>query len=83
MRVEYLDDSHSVLYDNTGKILLAHKTRILAITYKDSKVYLDARYWNWSSETGKHRDEFLHETIVVTRRKIADGTYELIDLSGD
>ncbi len=46
-------------------------------------VYLDAKYWDYSTTTGKYRNEFLGEGISETRRKIADGTYKLVDLNHD
>lgn len=45
-------------------------------------VILDAHYWDYSTTTGKYRNEFLGEGTAETRAKIADGTYQLADLNG-
>ena len=48
---------------------------------KTRKVWLDANKWDYSKTTGKYRNIFLGETKKETERKIADGTYELVDLN--
>ena len=45
------------------------------------QVVLDAHYWDYSTTTGKYRNQFLGEDIEETRRKIKDGTYKLANLN--
>lgn len=45
------------------------------------KITLDKTYWDYSTTTGKYRNEFLGETIADTRKKIASGEYVLDDLN--
>lgn len=52
------------------------------ITWSDRiDVTLDRTYWNYSTTTGKYRNQFLNETIDETRRKIEKGEYILGDLN--
>ena len=44
-------------------------------------VELDETYWDYSNTTGKFRNKFLHETKVITMKKIRNGTYILTDLN--
>lgn len=44
-------------------------------------ITLDKNYWDYSTTTGKYRNQFLGETIDETRRKIKDGTYILANLN--
>ena len=45
------------------------------------KTQLDARFWRYSKTTGKHRNEFLGESITETRAKIKSKEYILTDLN--
>jgi len=45
------------------------------------KIYLDEYYWDYSTTTGKYRNEFLGEGIADTRKKIQSGEYILTDLN--
>lgn len=47
----------------------------------NKKILLDSTYWDYSTTTGKYRNEFLGEGIAETRAKIDNGTYELTDLN--
>lgn len=46
-----------------------------------TSITLDRDYWDYSTTTGKYRNEFLGEGIVETRKKIASGEYALADLN--
>lgn len=43
--------------------------------------YLDQRYWDYSTTTGKYRNQFLGETKKETQAKIDSGEYVLTDLN--
>lgn len=45
------------------------------------KIYLDDYYWDYSTTTGKYRNEFLGEGIADTRKKIKTGEYILTNLN--
>lgn len=44
-------------------------------------VYLDKTYWDYSRTTSKYRNQFLRETTDETKKKIASGEYQLVDLN--
>tara|TARA_R110002167_G_C12316119_1_gene618637 strand:- start:58 stop:342 length:285 start_codon:yes stop_codon:yes gene_type:complete len=45
-------------------------------------IYLDEKYWDYSTTTGRYRNQYLGDSgIAETRKKIADGTYKLTDLN--
>jgi hypothetical protein len=48
-----------------------------------TRVELDRTYWDYSTTTGKYRNQFLGEGIAETRKKIASGEYILTDLNGE
>lgn len=45
------------------------------------KVFLDESTWDYSTTTGKYRNEFLNEGINRTREKIESGIYKLVNLN--
>lgn len=47
-----------------------------------TKIYLDEHYWDYSTTTGRYRNQFLGDSgIAETRKKIADGSYILTNLN--
>lgn len=62
-------------YFQSYQSIIAFKSRV------DGRIYLDAQYWDYSTTTGKYRNEFLGEGIAETREKIASGVYQLVDLN--
>lgn len=42
---------------------------------------LDAKYWDYSTTTGKYRNQFLGEDKKETEKKIKAGVYVLADLN--
>lgn len=44
-------------------------------------VVLDINYWDYSTTTGKYRNDFLGEGIEATRQKIKSGEYVLANLN--
>lgn len=49
--------------------------------YGEDKIYLDENKWDYSTTTGKYRNDFLGEGIAETRQKIKNGVYELVNLN--
>ena len=54
---------------------------IIAFCSNDGKITLDEYYWDYSTTTGKYRNQFLHEGIAETRKKIKSGIYVLTNLN--
>ena len=46
-----------------------------------NKVLLDAKAWDYSTTTGRYRNQFLGETKRETQAKIDSGEYKLVDLN--
>jgi len=71
-----------VILDTADRInyLQSYNSIIVKID-QDNKVYLDAKYWNYSTTTSKYRNMYLHETRKETEKKIESGEYILIDLN--
>ena len=59
----------------------ATKDRGLTL-YLKTTIYLDKHYWDYSTTTGKYRNQFLGETKKETQKKIDSGEYVLTDLNG-
>ncbi len=53
---------------------------IIAVIDGD-KITLDAEKWDYSTTTGKYRNQFLGETKKETEKKIAAGIYKLAKLN--
>lgn len=45
------------------------------------KIQLDKKYWDYSRNTDKYRNQFLNETKQETQKKIDSGVYKLTDLN--
>jgi len=69
--------------DKTNEYFKSYKSMIVKKDYEGEfvKIFLDRKYWNYSTTTGKYRNIFLNETIKDTRKKIKSGEYILTDLN--
>jgi hypothetical protein len=54
---------------------------VIAFRANDGKITLDESKWDYSTTTGKYRNQFLNEGIAETREKIASGEYQLANLN--
>lgn len=54
---------------------------VIAVIDENGCVTLDRDKWDYSSTTGKYRNQFLGEDIRETRKKIKQGIYALADLN--
>jgi hypothetical protein len=54
---------------------------IIAVKESGKPTRLDKFYWDYSTTTGKYRNQFLGEGIADTRKKIAEGVYKLSNLN--
>jgi len=67
-------DGRNVYYFQSYKSIIVKRV--------NGKTYLDEYYWDYSTTTGKYRNQFLFENITETRKKIKSGEYILTDLNG-
>jgi len=88
MRVENMRSSRGnkvanqfIINDNGAEYFQSYKSIIAKKS--QGKVYLDVYYWDYSTTTGKYRNDFLGEHIADTRKKIKSGEYILTDLNGE
>ena len=68
-----------IITDNGTEYFQSYKSIIAKRS--EGKIYLDDYYWDYSTTTGKYRNEFLGEGIAETRKKIASGEYILTNLN--
>ena len=73
-------NQYEITLDN-GDVVFQSYNSIIAIWSPRGKVKLDKNSWDFSKTTGKYRNQFLGETKKETEAKIANGTYELVDLN--
>ena len=71
-----------IIKTNNGTYFQSYNSVIAFRPYNEAKVYLDKETWDYSTTTGKYRNEFLNEGIQETRAKIKSGEYELVNLNG-
>lgn len=73
------------MYDENGTLheyFQSYKSMIVHKTYGlNPSIILDEKYWDYSTTTGKYRNEFLGEGIAETRKKINSGEYVLANLN--
>ena len=70
-----------IIYTNKGTYFQSYSSIIAFIRKKDSKVFLDSYYWDYSRTTSKYRNEFLNEYTAETREKIKTKEYKLTNLN--
>lgn len=70
-----------VITTDDGEFFQSYQSIIAFKPYGGGKTVLDERYWDYSTTTGKYRNEFLGEGITETRVKIASGEYQLANLN--
>lgn len=71
----------AILEDENAKYLYSYNTCIAKQYHNYKNIELDINYWEYSTTTGKHRNEFLGETKSETQAKINSGEYKLTDLN--
>ena len=74
-----------IIYDDNGNTFFHSYSSMIVkkpIGFREGKIELDQKYWNYSNTTGKYRNIFLNENITETRKKIKSGEYKLTDLNG-
>jgi len=86
MRVENMTSARGnkvanqfIINDNGAEYFQSYRSIIAKKS--QGKIYLDEYYWDYSTTTGKYRNDFLGEGIADTRKKIQSGEYILTDLN--
>jgi len=71
-----ITSEHEVVFQSYNSIIVE------ITTWPDRKtVNLDINKWDYSTTTGKYRNQFLGETKKETEKKIKSGEYILVDLN--
>jgi len=81
-----------IIKDDNGTHFQSYESMIAFIPYDHSfftpesaqphqKIHLDRNKWDYSTTTGKYRNQFLGETKRETEKKIKSGEYILADLN--
>jgi len=70
-----------IIITEEGVYFQSYETIIAFKPTNRGKIQLDKNSWDYSATTGRYRNEFLEEGIAETRKKIASGEYELVDLN--
>jgi len=65
----------------SGRFFQSYSSVIAFIPANGSSITLDRDKWDYSTTTGKYRNQFLGEGIAETRKKIKSGEYILADLN--
>ena len=85
IKIKTLKVNQYIISDKTNntEYLQSYDSIIAAKQYcKDGIIVcLDINYWDYSTTTGKYRNQFLGEGIAETRQKIKEGIYILTDLN--
>ena len=71
-----------VINTKDGTFFQSYKSVIVYID-NEGNTYLDENKWNYSTTTGKYRNQFLNEKKRETEKKIKEGTYRLYDLNSN
>lgn len=70
-----------LIYTQEGVYFQSYKSVIALKPFNGGQILLDEHYWDYSTTTGKYRNEFLGEGVAETREKIKNGTYKLVNLN--
>lgn len=82
VKVEYLGANNLIIMLSNGKkIFNSFGVNVAEIDVLSKIVRLDHTYWDYSTTTGKYRNQFLSETKKDTENKLKMGQYVLADLN--
>jgi len=68
-----------MIYGEGFSVFQSYQSAI--VLWKDGKTYLDYSKWDYSTTTGKYRNQVLGEKKPETERKIKSGKYILANLN--
>lgn len=75
------DVPNQFIINMKGKTFFQSYDSTIAMKDKNGNVTLDKNTWDYSTTTGKYRNQFLDEGIAATRKKIASGEYKMKNLN--
>ena len=87
MKIENMTSSNGnkianqFIYRDGESTVFQSYSSVIAIRYSDGRIELDADKWDYSTTTGKYRNQFLGETKKETEAKIKSGEYKLKNLN--
>ena len=70
-----------IISTDESETFQSYKSAIAKKCYKTGKVYLDSHYWDYSTTTGKYRNQFLGMTKPETEKAIKAGEIILTNLN--
>lgn len=72
-----------IIFNDKGRYFQSYHSMIAFIPYSaEEKTQLDINKWDYSTTTGKYRNQFLGENKAETEKKINSGEYILTNLNG-
>ena len=78
------DEGHGALGNFTRReVFQSYDSVIIVRTIwpDETRIELDEKYWDYSTTTGKYRNQFLGEDKATTEKKIKSGEYQLTNLN--
>ena len=82
VNVKSIAENQFIIETRDGQYFQSYESVIAFKPFNPVKpIQLDECKWNCSKTTGKYRNEFLGETITITRKKIVSGEYVLTELN--
>ena len=79
INVESLNANNQSITIDSNKYFVSYSTVIAVKSGYD--IYLDKKYWDYSSTTSRYRNIFLNLTTKETKKKIVNKEIKLIDLN--
>ena len=76
---QFIIETDEGKYFQSYETIIVFKPKYSLLT--GDKIQLDKNYWDYSTTTGKYRNQFLGETKKETEKKIKSGEYLLVDLN--
>ena len=70
-----------IIYDGDIWYFQSYKSIIVMKDTSSEQIYLDSKYWDYSTTTSKYRNIFLSEKKKETQKKIKEGIYILTNLN--
>lgn len=70
-----------IISTEKGRYFQSYGSLIVFIPFGGGKIQLDMKYWDYSTTTGKYRNQFLYEKKKETLVKIKSGEYVLTNLN--
>jgi len=74
------DVANQFIITDGNKTTFQSYSSVIAVN-DNGAITLDENTWDYSTTTGKYRNQFLGEGIAETRRKIKAGVYKLDNLN--